>query len=330
MTLSFFFRHPHPNYHSIEEQFFAIQKELPKELSYKNVFAKYPSKGLLKRLYISLQSAFHQGNINHITGDIHFIALFLKKRKTILTVHDIGSVLNKKGIKGKILRWFWFTMPFARVRYITVISEFTKKEILQQFKVNPDKIIVIPDCVSSEIQYVEKDFILMQPNILQIGTKTNKNLPNLFAALDGIPCKLTIVGALSDVQKSLLEKHQLVYENFVNLSFSEIIALYRKADIVSFVSLYEGFGVPILEAQATGRPVITSNRSPMKEVAGNGALLADPESPEAIRAALLQIIQNADLRASLIQSGLENVKHYSTKALAEKYLALYRSLSKTS
>jgi glycosyltransferase involved in cell wall biosynthesis len=290
------------------------------------VLAKFQSKGLFRRILITIQSAFNQGEINHITGDIHFVALFLRKRKTILTIHDIGSVINKKGIKGKILRFFWFTLPIARVRYITVISEFTKEEILQQFKVNPDKIIVIPDCVSTELQYIEKDFKHEQPNILQIGTKTNKNLPNLFAALEGISCKLTIVGFLSDEQKKLLNKYQIMYENYVNLPFSDIVALYRQSDIVTFISTYEGFGVPILEAQATGRVVITSNLSPMKDVAGDGALLVNPNSLEEISSAIKKVVSEPEFRNSLIHSGTENVKKYSAESVAHQYYNLYKQM----
>jgi hypothetical protein len=82
---------------------------------FKNRFAKFPSKGFFRRCFITLHAAFNQGSINHITGDIRFIALYLKKSKTILTVHDIGSVLINKGFRARILGFFWLTMPFARV-----------------------------------------------------------------------------------------------------------------------------------------------------------------------------------------------------------------------
>ncbi|MCF6367004.1 MAG: glycosyltransferase family 4 protein [Bacteroidales bacterium] len=324
MKISYFFRKPSDSFHSIEEQFFALQKELPKDIEYKNIFAKYPSKGFFKRLFITIQSAFHQGDVNHITGDIHFAALFLKKKKTILTVHDIGSVLNKSGIKNKILRFFWFTMPFARVKYITVISEFTKNEILQHFKIKPEKIIVIPDCVSPEIKFSEKQFNSEKPNILQIGTKPNKNLPNLIKALDGITCKLTIIGKLSGEQIKLLSKHNVDYENKYNLNYSEIVKAYKNADIITFISTYEGFGVPILEAQATGRPLITSDLLPMKEVAGEGALLVNPYNVSEIKLALEKLISNANYRTEIIENGINNVKKYSAKSVAERYYLLYK------
>ena len=326
MNISFFFRKPSTVFHSIEEQFFAVQKKLPEELKFSNKFAEYHSKGFLKRIFITIQAAFNQGDINHITGDIHFVALFLKKRKTILTVHDIGSVLNKRGLKYKVLRFFWFTMPFACVKYITVISEFTKFEILKNFKINPEKIIVIPDCVSPEIKYSEIPFNQEIPNILQIGTKQNKNLDNLIPALNEIPCKLTIVGKLNDIQTALLKHHQIKYENKYDLAYEEIINLYKRSDLVTFVSTYEGFGVPILEAQATGRPLITSDLSPMKDVAGEGALLVDPYNVKAIRYAITKIIEDKDFREKIIKKGSENVKKYSAKSVANQYYNLYKQI----
>lgn len=326
MNISFFFRHSSPVFHSIEEQFFAVQKELPEDVKFTNKFATFHSKGFLKRFFITIQAAFNQGDINHITGDIHFVALFLKKRKTILTVHDIGSVLKKRGLKYKVLRFFWFSMPFARVKYVTVISEFTKNEILKNFKIKPEKIIVIPDCVSPEIKYSEKPFNQEVPNILQIGTKQNKNLDNLIPALNGIPCKLTIVGKLTGVQIALLERHKIKYENKYDLAYEEIIILYKRSDLVTFVSTYEGFGVPILEAQATGRPLITSNLSPMKEVAGNGALLVDPYNVKAIRLAFKQVTEDKDLRNNIIKKGCENIKKYSAKSVANQYYMLYKQI----
>ena len=198
MKVSFFFRKPSPVFHSIEEQFFAMQMHFPEDVIVSNKFAKFQSKGILRRLLIAIQTAFNQGDINHITGDIHFAAMFLRKRKTILTVHDIGSVIKDKGLKLKALRFFWFVMPFKRVNYVTVISEFTKHEILQNFMINPKKISVIPDCVSDNIHYYPKEFNSEKPTILQIGTKENKNLKNLIPALSDISCKLIIVGKLSE------------------------------------------------------------------------------------------------------------------------------------
>ena len=97
--------------------------------------------------------------------------------------------------------------------------------------------------------------------------------------------------------------------------------------MISFCSLLEGFGLPILEAQATGRPVITSNLSSMPEVAGNGALLVDPYDVNAIRKGILRIIQDGALRENLIVKGLENVKRFSPQKVADAYVELYRLIA---
>jgi glycosyltransferase involved in cell wall biosynthesis len=97
--------------------------------------------------------------------------------------------------------------------------------------------------------------------------------------------------------------------------------------MVVFASLYEGFGLPILEAQAMGRPVITSNFGAMREAAGEGALLVDPYSVEAIREAVLRVKREPALREDLIAKGLRNAANFSADAVAMKYAQIYRNLA---
>jgi glycosyltransferase involved in cell wall biosynthesis len=97
--------------------------------------------------------------------------------------------------------------------------------------------------------------------------------------------------------------------------------------LISFPSLYEGFGMPILEGQATGRPVLTSASEPMAGVAGaGGARLVDPHSESAIREGFIALIGNPALRERLVAAGLENCQRYALSAVAARYLALYREL----
>jgi len=106
----------------------------------------------------------------------------------------------------------------------------------------------------------------------------------------------------------------------------EIVREYLNADMLVFVSTYEGFGLPILEGQAAGRPVITSCLSPMKEVAGGGACLVDPYSIVDIREGVLRVIHDSQYRAMLIQAGFDNVRAYSPKNVARQYSSLYEAL----
>lgn len=321
INISYFFRKPSPHFHSIEELFFNIQTHLPTGFEYLNYFAKYDSKGFFKRLLISLFAVNHQNQVNHITGDIHFIASFLNKKKTILTVHDTDSILRGNIIKRTILKFFWFTIPNKRVKYITVVSEFTKQQLLEKLNIKPEKIIVIPNCISPKFSYSEKVFNTTKPKLLHIGT--HKNLERTIDAIKDINCEFVVLGKFYPGQEDLLKKENVSYKNYVNLSYDEVIQLYQKSDILLFASTYEGFGVPIIEANASGICVITSNISPMKEVAGGAALLVNPYKVEEIRNAVEKIIKSSTLRDDLINKGLENAKKYSADEIAQKYANLY-------
>ena len=110
------------------------------------------------------------------------------------------------------------------------------------------------------------------------------------------------------------------------LTDEELVEAYRRCDMVVFASLYEGFGLPILEAQAMGRPVITSNFGAMREAAGDGALLVDPYSVEEIRAAILRLKNEPGLREELVRKGRENAERFRGAAVAERYAEIYRRL----
>jgi len=110
------------------------------------------------------------------------------------------------------------------------------------------------------------------------------------------------------------------------LADEELVAAYRRCDLVVFASLYEGFGLPILEAQAMGRPVITSNFGAMREAAGDGALLVDPYSVEEIRDAILRIKREPGLREELVRKGRENAERFRAEVVAERYAGIYRRL----
>jgi glycosyltransferase involved in cell wall biosynthesis len=103
--------------------------------------------------------------------------------------------------------------------------------------------------------------------------------------------------------------------------------LYRKADLVSFVSTYEGFGLPIIEAQATGRPVLTSGLHSMPEVAGDGAWFVDPFDVESIRSGFRALLGERTLRERLVAAGLRNVKRFDPRTVARQYSDLYREVA---
>jgi glycosyltransferase involved in cell wall biosynthesis len=168
----------------------------------------------------------------------------------------------------------------------------------------------------------------MKPRVLHVGTTPNKNLSRVIAALQGIPCCLVIVGRLEESVLAELQRLDVAFENHVAIDHDAMRQLYAGSDIISFPSTYEGFGMPILEGQAVGRPVLTSNLEPMRSVAGDGgALLVDPDSVSAIRDGFLALMGDPALRFRLVAAGLQNCRRHSLDAVAGMYQALYERLA---
>jgi glycosyltransferase involved in cell wall biosynthesis len=186
--------------------------------------------------------------------------------------------------------------------------------------------IVIPVAISPEFQFKAKKFNKLKPILLQVGTAANKNLPRLIEAIRGISCTLNIVGKRIPEYEALLIKYEIDYIYESGLTNAEMISRYENADIVTLVSTYEGFGMPILEAQAVGRAVISSNVYSMPEVAGNTALLVDPENTQAVREGILRLIHDDQYREERIKLGLENVKRFDPDLIAAMYYDLYREV----
>jgi glycosyltransferase involved in cell wall biosynthesis len=329
MRTVFFFRKANaPWHHSIEELFDTIIAALPFSVSPVRYVMKQNSMGLWKRVYNTIDAALHQGDVNHITGDVHYIAVFMKKYKTILTIHDLRILSSTSGIRLAVLKFFWFTLPAMRVRYITVISDFIRNELIKETGIKAEKILVVHDCISSEITPFKRDFNAQNPVILHIGTTPNKNLHRVIPALVGLDITLVIIGKLTNEHIELLDKFKIRFENYYNIPYSQVLDKYRNADIVLFASLYEGFGLPILEANAIGRPVITGNNSSLPEVAGDAALIINAENTEAIREAVIMLINDDTLRMRLIDKGFENIKRFRPEVIGKKFTDIYEQLVK--
>jgi glycosyltransferase involved in cell wall biosynthesis len=268
-----------------------------------------------------------RSDVNHITGDIHYISLFLPGHKTILTIHDIYSARRGGWLNRFAIRILWYYLPAWKVRYITVISEWSRKELLSIVPFAHKKIRVIPNPVLIPDGPFRREFNKGKPKILIVGTKSNKNLEGMLEACRNVRCSLSILGALSEKQARLLEDYGLEYTNHFNIGYDRVVQLYKECDLLLFASFEEGFGLPILEAQAAGRAVITSNITAMPDTAGEGAFLVDPYDVESIRNGLKKMIEDDSYRAELIRKGLENLKRFDPERVAGMYMELYRGVA---
>lgn len=325
MKVTFYFRRK-TGFFSIEQLFRGLQDYFGNEIQPAN--CELPSSSIkpFNLIKNGLFARKHQADINHITGDIHYIAFFLRKARTILTIHDIESILKGRKIFAYLKKMIWLKIPVRYCKVITTVSMATRRELLKYVSVNPDKIRVIYNYIDPAFTVDSSDFNLNEPVILQVGTTVNKNLPNLMAALTGLNCKLIILGKLSEEQVQMLDKYKITYENYFNLDKQKVLELYRQSDLITLISFYEGFGLPIIEAQATGRPVITANCSSMPEVAGNGALFVDPYNVAEIKLAVQRIINDPVLRQQLISDGFQNIKRFQPEFIASQYVDLYKEV----
>lgn len=325
-----FFRKSRPGGNfSIEASFQQMLAVFKAEAGYQLRVVEVPnfSNGLIPRIQMSLYARRNRGRLNHITGDIHFIALGLPGRSSLLTIHDCGFLVGKSWPARMLLWLFWLALPVARCRYITTVSEATKRDVMLYTGCKAEKIQVIPTIIKSHFQRVVKAFFPVdKPRILHIGTAHNKNLRRHIAALAGIPCTLNVIGHLQPEELALLHAQQIDFIHQFDLNDAEVQQAYEACDLLLFASTLEGFGMPILEAQTVGRPVITSNCSSMPEVAADSACLVDPFRVESIRAGVLRVIQDAAYREGLVAKGFDNIKRFQPETVARQYAALYERL----
>lgn len=313
---------------SLEKVFSQVEKYVSKE-KYETSFVQLPYlstlAGIVKNFIFFKKP---KADVYHITGHVHFIALLFPPEKTVLTVADATILRTRKGLRRYIIKKLFFDLPVKRMRYITAISQATKNEVLEHTNCEADKIRVIEIPLEDSLYAEsEKPFNAECPTILQIGTARHKNIKNLARALNGVRCRLRIIGKIDDDLMNELQKNRIDFSNDFGLEESEIRNEYQKADIVAFCSTYEGFGLPIIEAQAMRTPVVTSNLDPMREVAGGAAILVEPTDAASIRAGVLKIIKDEALRKRLVEDGLKNIRRYESARVAGLYEKLYQEIT---
>jgi glycosyltransferase involved in cell wall biosynthesis len=280
----------------------------------------------------------------------HYVVSPLVQCPFVVTIHDCIHLRFPQYLPNRVAVRYAETMMSSsarRSRRILTVSQASKQDILHYLDVPGDKVEVIYNALDerlatppteSEIARVRERYQLHAPFILYTGNiKPHKNLDRLIEAYalmrkQGVTdARLLIIG--DEISKypnlrRLVHRHQLhPHVRFLGFVSDEMLAiLYRLATVFVFPSLYEGFGLPPLEAMAAGTPVITSNVSSLPEVVGDAALLIDPLDPGAIASAMARVINEPELRANLVARGRERVKAFSWERSVARIREVYREI----
>jgi glycosyltransferase involved in cell wall biosynthesis len=231
---------------------------------------------------------------------------------------------------------------------VITISESSKKDIVEYLNVSPERIYVTPLASRYYPTYLEENLITPQVNAVNYNFETpyflfvstiepRKNIITLISAFNQLKEKhkidhhLILIGntgwkyeqIFAEIERSPW-RDQIHHLNY--LSDEEVALFYSKADAFVYPSHYEGFGLPVLEAMTLGAPVVTSNTSSLPEVAGDAAILIDPNEPANLAEAMLQIISDSQRRDELIQKGKERANLYNWEKTAVATLQAYKAL----
>ncbi len=277
----------------------------------------------------------------------HYVLPALTPGPSVVTIHDCIHLMFPQYLRHRLgyvyARAAMWTAAHKSERIFTV-SEQSKRDILKFFKVPPEKIVVTPNAIDDRlnvepsperVKQIRERYQLSHEYILYVGNiKPHKNLERLIEAFDYVrsqgrsELELLIIGdEISKLQPLRRAVHKYGLHRSVRfhgfVPHETLAVLYRLASVFVFPSLYEGFGLPPLEAMACGTPVVTSNVSSLPEVVGDAAITVDPYSAPAIAEGILKVLHSSHLRAELRQRGFARVREYSWERSVTRVREVY-------
>ena len=305
---------------------------------------------LREQLSLPLAAAREKVDVYHAP---HYVLPILTPGRRVVTIHDCIHLMFPEYLPYRLGKLYARAMMYSAARHahrILTVSESSKRDILRFFPVKPEKISVIYNAIDEHfriqptdaaIDRVRERYQLADPFVLYVGNvKPHKNVERLIEAFallrrraaDGL--KLLIIGDEISKFQTLRRAvhHHKLHKHVRFLGFvpdDTLSVLYRLAGVFVFPSLYEGFGLPPLEAMACGTPVITSNVSSLPEVVGDAALLVDPHNSEAIADAIMQVLVDSSLAAALRARGLARAQDFSWERSVARTLEIYREVTQS-
>ena len=322
---------------------FALNKEnivirTPESLINRVIKSYWRSVSIVKDLFTNSIEIYH-GLSNELPIGIEKTSI-----KSIVTIHDLIFIRYPSLFKTIDRKIYYKKSKSAclRANKIIAVSEQTKKDIIDFFNISEDKIIVVYQGCNSifqkKINIQEKEDINQKYNLpenylLYVGTiEERKNLITLLTALTKLPKKkLVVIGngksykikCLKYINQNNLSE-RVIFLN--NISIKEMAAIYQSAEIMIYPSIFEGFGIPILEALFCKTPVITSNGGCFNEAGGKYSKYIDPMSAEEIKNAIVEITKSSSLKKKMIIEGYKYAQEFTDKKIAKNIMNVYKSL----
>lgn len=273
-----------------------------------------------------------------------FVSSPFIKCPTIMTIHDLNHLKFPEYYTKFHKHYYNYIVKSSalKAKKILTVSEFSKKEIVNWLNCESEKVVVTYNGVDENFKVIKDNgklvnirekYELPQKFVLYIGNlKPHKNISNLIKAIKNINQEIILVinGKVNEILDKIIEENHLEREiKFIGyVDDDDLPALYNLAELFVYPSLYEGFGLPPLEAMACGCPVITSNTSSLPEVVGDAGILVNPYDVDEIAKAIDLILSNENLRNELKEKGLEQAKNFSWRKTAEGTLKVYEDVYK--
>ncbi len=278
-----------------------------------------------------------------------FVLPPVRRGAKVLTVHDLAFLLRPECAEARLRDYLERTVPrsVAHADFILADSVNTQDDLICLLGVPPTKVQVVPGGVERTFQPVLEPEPLEQmrqrvsggaPFILSVGMiEPRKNLARLIEAFERLkaryqpPHKLVLAGKRGWLSDGIYRRAEsspvasdILFPGYV--AESDLPALYSAADLFAYPSLYEGFGLPPLEAMACGTPVVASSSSSLPEVMGDAALLVEPEDVEGLTESLAMALGDIGLRQRMRTRGLEQAAQFTWRASAERMLEVYKRM----
>jgi glycosyltransferase involved in cell wall biosynthesis len=267
----------------------------------------------------------------------------------VVSIHDISYEYHPEFFNPLECKRMKLLIPFSarKSKQVITISEYSKKQIMEKYNISDNKITVTYCGVDEKFCVLDNDadiersllrFGIQKPFILAVGNlQPRKNIERLIRAYSKlrssgkVDLDLVLVGQVRWGSEAIFEEvESLGVKNNIHItgyvSEEELIALYNKATLFVFPSLYEGFGLPLVEAMACGTPVISSNASCLPEVGGDAAYYFDPYSENGMMKAIEDVANSTSVQEKLIQNGFERASNFSWKSTAENTLKVYEKV----